>query len=412
MNGSNGSRKATRRGMAVAAVLACTASAAWVHAGGGHIFEETRTPEQARPPKETLSPDAARRRGPEGLAAWIADHEALIAKGRGLDALDRICAQHDCAGSRLYWYTDLDEAKAAAEASGRPILSLRMLGRLDEPLSCANSRFFRTTVYPDAEVRARLARDFVLHWESMRPVPRVTVDLGDGRTLETTVTGNSAHYLLDAAGRPLDVLAGYHGAGAFAEFLEHGAALAAEIAGVGNLERTRRLRAHHAARADALGTAFVSALTDVGRAPETLPAVPPRHWLDRLVPDTDEATWNLLTWAHRGVARIDGETEDFLRDHYPETVAALAADRIAVTKSLVERPLLESLVHDLAADTVRNRYRLQPEIHARFEAGGLGDDLAAIDAWVYRELFLAPLDDPYHGLMPRDPFTAARRVDR
>ena len=32
--------------------------------------------------------------------------------------------------SRLYWHTDLAEARAAAERTGRPILSLRMLGKM------------------------------------------------------------------------------------------------------------------------------------------------------------------------------------------------------------------------------------------------------------------------------------------
>ncbi len=54
------------------------------------------------------------------------------------------------------------------------------MGRLDEDLSCANSRFFRTTLYPDAAVADLLRDKFVLHWSSERDVPRVTVDFGDG----------------------------------------------------------------------------------------------------------------------------------------------------------------------------------------------------------------------------------------
>src|SRR5690349_11803443 len=54
--------------------------------------------------------------------------------------IDAVAAQRYATFSRLYWYTDLAAAEAAARASGRPILSLRMLGRLDEDYSCANSR--------------------------------------------------------------------------------------------------------------------------------------------------------------------------------------------------------------------------------------------------------------------------------
>ena len=72
-----------------------------------------------------------------------------------------------------------------------------MLGRLDEDLSCANSRLFRATLYANQDVSAFLREHFVLYWSSERPVPRVTIDYGDGRRLERTTTGNSAHYVLD-----------------------------------------------------------------------------------------------------------------------------------------------------------------------------------------------------------------------
>ena len=75
-----------------------------------------------------------------------------------------------------------------------------MLGKLTDEFSCANSRFFRTALYANKEISDYLRDNFVLHWQSVRPVPRVTVDFGDGRKLERTITGNSAHYVLDAAG--------------------------------------------------------------------------------------------------------------------------------------------------------------------------------------------------------------------
>ena len=122
--------------------------------------------------------------------------------------------------SRLYWYTDLAEAKAAAERTGRPILSLRMLGKLTDEFSCANSRFFRTAFYSNKEISDYLRDNFVLHWQSVRPVPRVTIDFGDGRKLERTLTGNSAHYVLASDGTPLDVLPGLYGPQKFLQWLQ------------------------------------------------------------------------------------------------------------------------------------------------------------------------------------------------
>ena len=131
-----------------------------------------------------------------------------------------MAAQKDASRAGLYWYTDLDRAKAAAAREGKPILSLRLLGNLDSEYSCANSRFFRTVLYADEQVSKVLRERFVLHWQSVRPVPKVTIDMGDGRTICRTITGNSIHYVLDAQGRPVDALPGLYGAKAFLRGLE------------------------------------------------------------------------------------------------------------------------------------------------------------------------------------------------
>jgi hypothetical protein len=108
----------------------------------------------------------------------------------------------------LEWFTDLPAALAEARRARKPVLSLRLLGRLDEQLSCANSRFFRAMLYPEPRINALLRDAFVLHWQSVRPVPIVTIDFGDGRRIVKTLTGNSVHVVLDAAGRPVDALPG------------------------------------------------------------------------------------------------------------------------------------------------------------------------------------------------------------
>jgi hypothetical protein len=163
------------------------------------------------------SPDTSR----EALKAAV---EAAAA------TVDEVAGQRNATVSRLYWYTDLEQAKKAAAESGKPILSLRMLGKLTDEYSCANSRFFRTALYSNKEISDYLRDNFVLHWQSVRPVPRITIDFGDGRKLERTITGNSAHYVLDANGRPLDVLPGLYGPKAFREWLEGSAELAKKVA--------------------------------------------------------------------------------------------------------------------------------------------------------------------------------------
>src|SRR5262245_56677984 len=61
--------------------------------------------------------DALRALGPAGLEALIAAHRAELERGpdaRLRAALDRVAGQYDAHTSRLYWYTDLDQARAEA----------------------------------------------------------------------------------------------------------------------------------------------------------------------------------------------------------------------------------------------------------------------------------------------------------
>ena len=165
-----------------------------------------------------------RAQGPRGLEIFLNTHRDSLnnPSPEMREALDALCQQRDCYASKLYWYTDLAQAKAAAIATGKPILSLRLLGRLDQDLSCANSRFFRVALYPNAEIAQFLRDRYILHWESVRDVPKVTVDFGDGRKLERTLTGNSIHYILDSSGRPIDAIPGLYGPSAFLRQLIEG----------------------------------------------------------------------------------------------------------------------------------------------------------------------------------------------
>jgi hypothetical protein len=188
-----------------------------------------------------------------GPAALISEHQDVLAKGaadprwtRVTAAIDRVAAQKDAFASRLYWYTDLEEAKVAARASGKPILSLRMAGRLDRDQHGANGQEMRNSLYADPKVSALLRERFVLHWESDRPATSVTLDFGAGQKLEQPVTDNSVHIVLDADGRPVDAIPGIAGAGAFRRELSEDADLERAVRGLGATERAARLSKHHA----------------------------------------------------------------------------------------------------------------------------------------------------------------------
>src|SRR5579872_5519494 len=207
--------------------------------------------------------------GPEGLAALIRVHRDLLESkisdaNRAADpnwirlstALDAVGAQRDCYASRLYWHTDVSTAVDAARREKKPILMLKLLGKLTDEYSCANSRFFRTALYANEEIGDHLRKNFILCWQSVRPVPRVTIDFGDGRKLEQTLTGNSIHYVLDSEGRPFDALPGLYGPQAFLRELKRIEAGIGQAAGLDESARNTFFVQYHREHVQAVEAAW------------------------------------------------------------------------------------------------------------------------------------------------------------
>lgn len=53
-----------------------------------------------------------------------------------------------------------------------------------------------------------LSERFECAWESVRPVPKVTIDFGNGRTLKRTLNGNILTWFCDPQGRVVDLVPG------------------------------------------------------------------------------------------------------------------------------------------------------------------------------------------------------------
>ena len=448
---------------ALAALLWVTAPA---QACGVHLDEVdlTKLAEQAvsaTSAEAAPAINALRARGTTGLAVFLAVHREEIQRHVGASpglslagtnstidarwerlskALDTIGGQRDCAASRLFWHTNLEEAKAAARARGKPILSLRLLGRLDEELSCANSRFFRTALYANEEVSSALREHFVLHWQSVRPVPKITIDFGDGRRLERTITGNSIHYVLNADGRPIDALPGLYGPKAFLRGLLRAEAAAEHFAALATNEREDFLRAYHQERLAAIKAEWNNDLAKVGRSAVTTPSLPlatlsttnppvaqaaarntkGKRQIELPVLDAmgtakpgelegemDDATWAKIAALRSEDARLDAGSRTLMARKHPD---ALAAGKLAFSKSVVENPLMRAVrqfERSMSEDTVRNEYLFHTKIHEWFaQALPQARDVAVLNEKVYAELFLTPKSDPWLGLKPGDAYSA------
>jgi hypothetical protein len=333
--------------------------------------------------------------------------EAPAEEREALEAqLDRVCAQRDCSASRLFWYTDLEEAKAAAKRLRRPIVSLHLLGRLDEEVSCANSRFFRVMLYSDPAINAVLRDDFVLHWHSVRPVPRITIDLGNGKTIRQTITGNSVHYLLDDNGAPLDALPGLYSPREFAARLEAWTLWYRTL--YQQYDQVSAVKAYHMTRARVTG----------GQAEAVGIAGTSEEWTPAKIASVYEAARRAGTKSmieapvlrqvelgvHVDVPRRLSELGEQLIDTVQFSEPSLALMR---TKQELTPELLHNLRRTVAADTLFNEYELHRRLHLWYVYGEV-TTLEKLDDRVYAELFLSPNGDPWMGLQPNSVFAALK----
>jgi hypothetical protein len=354
--------------------------------------------------------------------------------------LDRICQQRDCDASRLYWHTDLVAAKQAAATSGKPILSLRMLGNLDEELSCANSRFFRITLYSHPEIAQLLRDKYILHWQSVRPVPKITIDFGDGRKVQQTITGNSIHYILDKTGRPIDALPGLYAPQAFKRHLTQGAEFVAKYHQLADLERQGALDTYHQTQLNRLQANWKRDLDKLGvnvKLPQPmlpLSTNPPtaeeagRIALSKMIVEspilqrtrafarrsdiltkaTDDPLWVKLGELHQEDAILAENSRQLIRRKQPQLASLNAADKGNNHDPIPE--LVDKFQKLIAIDSIRNEYLLHSQLHqwsigSRFASM----DVESLNTRVYDRLFLTPKSDRWLGLMPGDGYTGIDR---
>ena len=380
--------------------------------------------------------------GPEGLAALFRVHADAVNKHivepltrttpeweKLSAALDAVSQQKNSYLSGVYWYTDLEAARKIAKQEGKPILSLRLLGNLSDEFSCANSRFFRTILYSNAAISKTLRERFVLHWKSVRPAPHVTIDFGDGRKLERTLTGNSIHYILDAHGRPIEALPGLYGPNAFLRELLAAEKVFVDLHQAGDPEPGAALVNYRRQRINRLTADW---LTDIqktgGKIPEGLvvqrnpngeviaiqvaelaivKAVTEASVLRSLTAGseslgriTDEAAWRRLADLHRADAALDTRSLGLILRQTQKVMAAEAKPSAALNS------LMAKLVMNIALDTVRNEYLMRPKLYAWLVQDRGRSDLETFNKKVYAELFLTPASDPWLGLFTADTYMA------
>jgi len=371
-----------------------------------------------------------REMGPAGLDALFAKYgteiDAYGKTGDGGDdwnhvsiALDTVAMQYDSYAGHLYWYTDFDAAKRAAKAQHKPILSLRLLGNLNEEFSCANSRLFRAILYPNEQISKYLHDHYILHWKSVRPAPRITIDFGDGRKIERTITGNSIHYILSEDGDVIDAIPGLYSPAGFMAYLTGAYAMNTQLRAVPMAGRALALMKFRkdnfdriiAARDAAVAKAGVT-LTEPKAGTIAVMAAPMamakavvvdeyrilRVYDDfaKYEPEIKFDDWIKLAHAYAPTLGIDPKSVQFIRRQNAKTGLSDGEFKTLYSK-------LDDFV---ALDTTRNEYLFHTKLYQWLNEGKGDTALEDLNAAVYDQIFQTPNYDKWLGLYSPDVYTA------
>jgi hypothetical protein len=334
------------------------------------------------------------------------------------DALDTVAMQKDAYTSQLYWYTDLEAAKKEAKLKNKPILTLRLLGNLNEEFSCANSRLFRAVLYPNSDVSAYLRDNYILHWKSVRPAPRITIDFGDGRKIERTITGNSIHYVLDTNGSVVDAIPGLYSPTAFLQYLTQANEASRSIQALPQARQDLALMKYRKASFDRIIERRAKAIESAGVTPVEPAAgtiailAAPMAMSKAIVvdeysilrvfddfakyePALNLGDWNKLAAAYSPTQKLDANSIALIRRQNLKT--GLTEDEF--------KGLFSKLDNFIALDTTRNDFLFHAKLYEWLNSRFRGD-LETLNARVYDEIFQTPNTDKWLGLYSSDVYTA------
>jgi hypothetical protein len=221
-------------------------------------------------------------------------------------------------------------------------------------------------LFSNDNVAAFINRNFEPAWQSVRPVPLVHIDFGNGRMLTRTLHGNIATYACTADGKVLDILPGIYAPDIYQDRLNQFRLLANFVDQLGKDQRPARLLAYHRGQAEALAK-----------------HQPPARFI------------NIADMSKRA---IEGGLKAVLMAGSSESIATPAP--LPATAALEPRLAdAEDLAgwKELTRDSAINETARRLQVH-RMLATDLPVSPEAVTRRLYRDILHADLDDPYLGL--------------
>ena len=221
-------------------------------------------------------------------------------------------------------------------------------------------------LFSDDQVAEFINHYFEPAWESVRPVPMVTIDFGRGHVLTRTLNGNIATYVCSGDGTMLDVLPGIYEPQTYVQQLDQFVKLFRWVRQDG--DSAVALAGYHRRQADALAGGQPTLVLAAGPVPVT------KGLIERPLK---------LVLRPGEPAPADTETAqpqfDLSPRANPDTRQQLARWNL------------------LAEDTRINERVRRLAIHRYLARCGTVSP-SDVTRWLYREVLHADLDDPYLGL--------------
>ncbi len=220
-------------------------------------------------------------------------------------------------------------------------------------------------LFSDDNVAAYININFEPAWESVRPVPLVTIDFGNGTVVRRTLHGNVATYACAGDGVVLDILPGIYEPNTYLDRLRQ-LKLLHQMVGAGTATESRSglLVGYHRRQFESL---------DENESPLKLEELPRAS----------------ITAAERGT-RVILQPDKRIEAH--GIAATISSDFQSIAS--------EDLPHweALAKDTDLNEQFRRQAIHQYLMDQKESLRPEQITRWLYREVLHADLDDPYLGL--------------
>jgi len=216
-------------------------------------------------------------------------------------------------------------------------------------------------------------QNFEPAWQSVRPVPIVRIDFGDGRVLTRTLHGNILTAVCTADGRMLDALPGIYTVGAYLDRLNQLRLLALYVAQRPAQDREALVKDYHKRQAEALAK---------NQPPEEFVAT---KMMAAVSKARIEKPLELV------FLRPAGSPPAPLAVPPPSASLPKGADVPTVGGSDVGR------WKELAEDTKLNETTRRRQVHELLAGAGLVRP-EKVTRPIYKDVLHADLDDPYLGL--------------